>query len=562
MPEFWRLVAKRPLPRIHLLSDIHLETGPYAIPSGLDFDILIAAGDIGPVEQAVAWLASLDKPVVYVLGNHEYWEQEYSDVLPLAKAAAAGTKVHVLERTSAVIHGVRFLGATLWTDFGSWHGDLVRTAIRQMRDYNKIKASRWFESKSNQVWFRHQCKQIGMPPEFIQETISDGRFHPAIAFQLHLRTVSWLKRSLSRPFAGPTVVVTHHAPSFDSLRKFGLKEFLLEPEHWGYRYDSLVRVACYASRLDNMLKQYSTTIDFWAHGHLHTGLDVLSQGVRIVCNPRGYAAKPFDEQSARAFALFGYPVSQEDIERSQALHLKQPYRGDAPGFDDSLVINLESGLERPISCAIEAPLAALREGMRDATDLVTHIRRTRDPRRKYLVRCLNGDMQEFNGTLDELMGRIRPALVKFWEVGLAEPPRPCGPIHELDDFPDCYSHAIDLMDQWCVLVQGLPRLAQTRLSEWVQVSRKMLAMLEKSGVMAWIERLPVRALRRPDALRYRVVVNIGEEFHDEWNLRLNNEFGGGIPRKNDIWLRDMADISQRRRAALLTLKELDKFAGE
>ena len=55
MPEYWRLVGKRQLPRIHLLSDIHLETGPYEIPPALDFDILVAAGDIGPVEQAVEW---------------------------------------------------------------------------------------------------------------------------------------------------------------------------------------------------------------------------------------------------------------------------------------------------------------------------------------------------------------------------------------------------------------------------------------------------------------------------------------------------------------------------
>ena len=110
MPEFWRLVGKRPLPRIHLLSDTHLETGPYVIPPELDYDVLVAAGDIGPAEQAIEWLASLGKPVVYVLGNHEYWGREYSDVLAVAKAAAAGSQVHVLEKGSVVIQGVRFLG--------------------------------------------------------------------------------------------------------------------------------------------------------------------------------------------------------------------------------------------------------------------------------------------------------------------------------------------------------------------------------------------------------------------------------------------------------------------
>jgi hypothetical protein len=62
----WPLVSDRPLPRLHLLSDLHLDTGPYEISQGLDFDIVVAAGDVGPLDVAVPWLSALGKPVVYV----------------------------------------------------------------------------------------------------------------------------------------------------------------------------------------------------------------------------------------------------------------------------------------------------------------------------------------------------------------------------------------------------------------------------------------------------------------------------------------------------------------
>jgi len=68
------LVLAKPWPKLHLLSDLHLETGPYEIPADLEYDILIAAGDISSsVEQSVSWLAAIGKPVIYVLGNHERW---------------------------------------------------------------------------------------------------------------------------------------------------------------------------------------------------------------------------------------------------------------------------------------------------------------------------------------------------------------------------------------------------------------------------------------------------------------------------------------------------------
>ena len=99
-----------------------------------------------------------------------------------------------------------------------------------MRDYSQITAHQWFAVKANQVWFKRYCLRAGFALDFILEATSEGMFHPAIAYQLHQRALTWLTRTLRNQFAGPTVVVTHHAPTFESLRAFGIREHLLQPE--------------------------------------------------------------------------------------------------------------------------------------------------------------------------------------------------------------------------------------------------------------------------------------------------------------------------------------------
>ena len=58
--------------RINYFSDIHLEFGPAELPD-TDADIIIAAGDIGIYDQGLQWLQALDKPIIYIAGNHEFY---------------------------------------------------------------------------------------------------------------------------------------------------------------------------------------------------------------------------------------------------------------------------------------------------------------------------------------------------------------------------------------------------------------------------------------------------------------------------------------------------------
>src|SRR5882672_7457991 len=103
--------------KIQLFSDVHLETGPFQ-PPHTNADLIVAAGDISEGLAGVEWLRTLDKPVIYVGGNHEaYGQPDILENYQKLKQASEGTSVHFLEREALVVNGTRFLGATLWTSY-------------------------------------------------------------------------------------------------------------------------------------------------------------------------------------------------------------------------------------------------------------------------------------------------------------------------------------------------------------------------------------------------------------------------------------------------------------
>ena len=141
--------------KLLILSDLHLELGTsLTLPPGFNYDAVVLAGDIhSPGRKAVHWAQREStfggKPVVLVAGNHEFYGCEMNTELAEMREAAEGSNVHLLERGSIVIDGVRFLGCMLWTDFqlpieqpdGSTESDVGRAlgeANQRMNDFRLI----------------------------------------------------------------------------------------------------------------------------------------------------------------------------------------------------------------------------------------------------------------------------------------------------------------------------------------------------------------------------------------------------------------------------------------
>jgi len=519
----WPLVSAASVkpPRIHVLSDVHLDHGPYELPANLEYDILVAPGDMGPLEVTIPWLKALNKPVVYVLGNHEYYGRSITQAVADAKALAAGSGVHVLEREAVVIQGVRFLGATLWSSFGGWTADLIWEALRRAGDYRHILAGDWRDQPGNERWLKAHCSKARVPlPERDGET--PAKFHPAMAYREHVRTLKWLERELSKASSDiPTVVVSHHAPTLESLRAAGVREHLLDPRNWSQhlRDEDLIFPALYATDLDSLLKQHQKKISLWAHGHLHHGLDLVVKGVRVVCNPRGRTIRPLTIASLSTYALMGIRMNEQDVARSQAVAAQNPFRGDAAEFEPDLVIDLEDGLCRPIILAVAPSLARMYTLRQSVENYLPYVFEGAKFQRQAIVRAISDDCRLFREELARIHEKISHHLDDFFSTPVirrlpapaAEPHEPWenplnGPLTESD-----YRDVVALMDSWITWAQQLHLAPKEVMVQWAAQAYRLLRSLEKLGVPATIRRPGVNALRSVKSDIITALVEIDEE---------------------------------------------------
>ena len=77
--------------RIRVFSDLHLEVSPW-IPREVNADVIVMAGDIHTKERGIEWALSefKNRPILYVLGNHEYYQGSLGNTLAKIAAEKAG----------------------------------------------------------------------------------------------------------------------------------------------------------------------------------------------------------------------------------------------------------------------------------------------------------------------------------------------------------------------------------------------------------------------------------------------------------------------------------------
>jgi len=231
--------------KIQVLSDLHIEFENFKVNTS-NSDIVVLAGDIHVGNKGVLWALEniTDKPVIYVLGNHEFYGTAYPRLVDSLKKLTHDTNVKILENDIFTFNGVNFLGCTLWTNF-ELYGDarLAGYECQQiMSDYRKIRLS----------------------PQF-------SKLRSIDVASIHSQSIHWLKKQLASHQDATNVIITHHGPSTLSL-----------PDANSER----VINAAYVSKLDNMLTDFKPAL--WLHGHLHNSSDYKVGDCRVVCNPRGY----------------------------------------------------------------------------------------------------------------------------------------------------------------------------------------------------------------------------------------------------------------------------------
>jgi len=235
--------------KIGYASDIHNEFGAREINVPPDIDVLCLAGDIEVKPRDSRMVLELFRtqtraPILYILGNHEYYGHLYQNVVPQYKAQISKIEnAYVLERESIIIGDTRFLGTTLWSNLQNPIHAL--RAEQYMNDFRKIQVERQGGSRS-------RLRATDYVREFDTSCL-------------------WLADEMQKNWNGKTVVVTHHSPS----------GITCAAEH----KSDILRYA-YHSDLDNFI--FDTQPELWIYGHDHKSAIHQLGSTVIASNQLGY----------------------------------------------------------------------------------------------------------------------------------------------------------------------------------------------------------------------------------------------------------------------------------
>ena len=256
--------------KIALVSDLHLEFGDCFFNNTEAADVLVLAGDICvaghiqqfPFDTTVAdsknhdYQASMrykkffervskEFPLVLmVIGNHEF----YGCNIGIAKTALKenlsqiADNIVLMDNDSIVHNGVRFVGATLWTDLNKQDPVTMWSIRTYMTDYRVI-------------------------------STDHSKLMPEDTVQMHQQSIDYIRQICASDTESTIVVISHHAPSMLSI-------------HPRYVKDPIANGA-YASDLSALIMD-NPNIKTWVHGHVHTPFNYPIGECIVKCNPRGY----------------------------------------------------------------------------------------------------------------------------------------------------------------------------------------------------------------------------------------------------------------------------------
>lgn len=242
--------------RLHILSDLHLDTWGMDPPLGLEADVSAILGDSHEGIKALGFIEAIaqERPTIVLLGNHEFYGSSLASIRAEWRAIAAKNENIIFLDNDVWIHkGVRFIGATLWTDFLNGNPTMMLQGQSVVKDYM-----------------------------YIDNDEGDERISTDFILAEHRKSRDFIEQELSNAYDGLTVVLTHHSPSYMSVAKM----------YQGHPHNHM-----FCSNLDELFHYYDFA--FWGHGHMHNSADYLLEGKRVINNPRGSRSYPNHEFDPR-----------------------------------------------------------------------------------------------------------------------------------------------------------------------------------------------------------------------------------------------------------------------
>lgn len=243
--------------KIGLHSDLHTEHSLCQIGNLDELDVLVLAGDIGNLQTIEILFEEilnqrLDLPILYVLGNHEYYEMYFHEVDSKYRAVCEKYGIELLNNQHIQIGDVLFAGTTLWTNF--------------FLALNQVESMTWAKQGINDFYEIFHAIEGALPELFTPEDMLN-EFQKAYHYVLQTLT--------STEFTGlKKVVVSHFLPARQ----------LIPPEYID-THEKVIHAAYWANDLPEL---YSLT-NYWFYGHSHTNIEMTLDKTRFHCNQRGYS---------------------------------------------------------------------------------------------------------------------------------------------------------------------------------------------------------------------------------------------------------------------------------
>lgn len=252
--------------RVRLLSDLHFEGGEHKeLYKSRGEDILVLAGDIH-VGAEKEWttlkrFAEEQPNIVYVMGNHTFYRQDYFDTVRKLEDWAKYTSIKILnpgtvyydpklkrlqehdkEDSPAILKDrTYFIGGTLWTNF-----------------------------RDNELSKFHASRGIN---DFRLIEYDNHYFTPNDAANLFRQQFGYIKHQYEE-LKCKKVIVTHFLPATECI----------DPQYLGNATSTLNDY--FANDLSSWIDTLEDTT--WLHGHTHSLVDVTIGTTRIVASPYGY----------------------------------------------------------------------------------------------------------------------------------------------------------------------------------------------------------------------------------------------------------------------------------
>jgi Icc-related predicted phosphoesterase len=227
--------------RLQLISDLHTEFYENVLEMCLsieivpDLDFLVIAGDLvsgmqslEEVRAAFSFFAKKAKHVLYVYGNHEYYNSS-GPATEFRIKSVVPANVHILDNNEITLEGIHFYGGAMW----------FTRVINPLDDLNKFGMSDFTLIQGLESWVYKTNAQF----------TDRGR-------------------SLVKP---ETIVITHHLPHPQSINP-RFRGSSLNP--W-FLCDQTRMIAINKPR-------------FWLHGHTHDACDYFVYNTHVICNPYAY----------------------------------------------------------------------------------------------------------------------------------------------------------------------------------------------------------------------------------------------------------------------------------